>query len=201
MSQKLIEKVENYVVALFEQCRHNLVYHDINHTKRVVLEVKKACDNLEFNDSERLVLTIAAWFHDLGYLNNYESHEAESITEFQRFSEDVIDLTPEMSQAIIGCIRATEMGVFPKNELEAVINDIDIAYALYTNFKIEGDKLREEKEAIQDVIYTDKQWKESQEHFLKAIQLKSTYGLRNFQSLLTRELEKINVDNLGNNDT
>ena len=74
-----IKEVEAYVVQLLnDQLPANLYFHNIEHT----LSVKKAAIELakaeKISKEDRKILTIAALFHDTGFINTYEGHEGES---------------------------------------------------------------------------------------------------------------------------
>ncbi len=186
----LIEEVEKYVVKFFEEGASHLIYHDLNHTTSVVRKVEEACTALNLNESDTLIITVAAWFHDIGYINNYPNHEYQSVIEFQKYVQSLEETDSEINERIIGCIRATRMEVVPRTELEAILKDVDIAYALYTDFQSEGEKLRKEIEKIKNSIVKDDVWEESQRQFLEKIKFTSQYGRNNFQALLDLELNK-----------
>ncbi len=186
-----ISLVEQYVTKLFENGRKDLIYHDINHTKTVVAKVEQACDDLKLTTEARLIILVAAWFHDVGYLEKYSNHEEQSVQEFKKYARSIDADESKVNEKIIGCIRATEMKAIPTNDLEKLLKDIDIAYALYTDFQQEGNKLRQELEVVKNCTYENIDWNHSQKQFLKKIEFMSKYGSEQFQYLLDQELKKL----------
>src|SRR5688572_4765552 len=60
---------EKYVVELYARLASTyLAYHNLSHTERVVAHTLEIADYYQLEDTDRFVLSIAAWFHDTGHL-------------------------------------------------------------------------------------------------------------------------------------
>ena len=76
----ILEKVDKFVLQLFtEKLPNTFIYHNYNHTQRVVKSTKELIENSEINVKEERALLLAAWLHDTGYTVKSEGHEEESI--------------------------------------------------------------------------------------------------------------------------
>ena len=70
MNQQLLLEVESYVKSLFnDKSSEDLIYHNLNHTTDVVITSEKIGQSSSLDDEQMELLLIAAWFHDVGYLN------------------------------------------------------------------------------------------------------------------------------------
>ena len=180
-----LEHVESYIKQLFNKNNTHLIYHKINHTELVVKMVQKACVELEIEGEDKLTIMTAAWFHDTGYLRSYDDHEINSINIFKEYVQSINEQTSKrLISNVIGCILATKLENKPKNFLESILKDIDIAYALYTDFKKEGEKLRLEKEIVEGAQISETKWNKSQKIFLTQIEFTTEYGKKKFMKLL-----------------
>ena len=57
-----------------------LVYHDLYHTRSVVLRSAEIAAQYSLSPAESFIVYAAAWFHDMGHLvHTAEGHEAESV--------------------------------------------------------------------------------------------------------------------------
>ncbi len=153
-----LKKVENYVIDLFnEKLDQKFVYHNVSHTQRVVEKVNELVDGEELNENDVNNLLIAAWFHDLGFIEKIEGHEqisaelAEEFLKSQKVPDDEIKLITEL-------ILATQVDYKPKNQLEKIIRDADCAHIGSKNYIDYATLLRKEWELTKDLVLTDKEW-------------------------------------------
>lgn len=121
----LYKKTEQYVTKLYnEHPKPNLTYHNIQHTRYVVAKANEIAGHYQLSERDMLIIFIAAWFHDTGYLiSTRELHEEKSVELMNGFLEKH-QLT-ELSTQIGGCIMATKFPRNPKGLLEEIICDAD----------------------------------------------------------------------------
>jgi len=75
----LLLKVETFVLHLFKDKLSSIyVYHNFNHTKRVVKNAEFLADKKNLGPQDKNILLLAAWFHDTGFTRSNESHEKEA---------------------------------------------------------------------------------------------------------------------------
>jgi predicted metal-dependent HD superfamily phosphohydrolase len=153
----ILKQAEHYVTALYESDRnHNLVYHDIEHTQKVVDHVNEIASHYDLGEKEVNILNISAWFHDTGHL--YEDpagHEKKSVELMQTWIETK-DIYAALSSEISKVIMATRIDAQPSGILEEIIKDADTYHFGTKEFK-DYDKLmrKEMKLRNQDTILLD----------------------------------------------
>ena len=77
----LIEQAQDFVYKLLkDKLSDSFIYHNFNHTSDVVKAVKILSEKEKCTDEEIEILTVAAWFHDTGYIYGFENHEDNSVT-------------------------------------------------------------------------------------------------------------------------
>src|SRR5688572_21846945 len=83
----LYKKTENYVTRLFDEYQKpDLAYHNLQHTKYVVGKVNEIAAHYQLSEKEMLIVFIAAWFHDTGYLvTSPDLHEEKSVELMKTF--------------------------------------------------------------------------------------------------------------------
>ena len=193
----LVEKANKFVQKFFQENLSNtFVYHNFQHTQRVVKSTKELIDNSEINVKEEEALLLAAWFHDTGYAKAYLGHEEESVKIAESFLKEH-NATPELIDSVTLYIRATRMNYEPKNLGEKIIRDADSSHFAKDYFEDASEFLRQELEMhniknfstaewLQENIYvftekhqyyTDyalKEWKEKkEENLLELIEAKN----------------------------
>ena len=162
----IVKKADNYVFELFKKSnRSNLIFHDYKHTTDVVkaaIEIGKAT---ELNDDEVEMLTLAAWFHDVGYLEKCEGHEKISSEIAKKFLESE-NYDSESIKQIIGCILVTELDIKPVNLLQEVMCDADTLNIGTLEYPIRSKLLRAENELVSGEQISETEWLEHEVAFL-----------------------------------
>jgi predicted metal-dependent HD superfamily phosphohydrolase len=142
------EAVAKYVTALFaEKHTEDLVYHNLNHTEYVVQRAQELALAEGLNDRDFSILFVAAWFHDVGYLEGgyVQDHEARGVEQMRNFfanSEEAPDA--EFVETAAGCIRATQVPQRPTSMLEGLLCDAD-TYNFGTKYFKETNKQMEQE--------------------------------------------------------
>jgi HD superfamily phosphodiesterase len=122
----IYKKVEAHVTELFERTPHpKLVYHDLLHTTKVVNRTREIASHYSLIDADLLVLHVASWFHDTGYLfNEVALHEEKSAQLMRDFMKDLVT-DNDILTTIEECILATKPGNKPANLLQQILIDAD----------------------------------------------------------------------------
>jgi predicted metal-dependent HD superfamily phosphohydrolase len=123
---EIYKKVEAHVTGLFTGSNStNLVYHNLVHTRRVVDRTNEIAAHYNLIENDMLVLYVAAWFHDTGYLYvdpvHHEAKSAELMRDFMKSQTDNEDLIKNMED----CIMATKSPIQPSNLLQQILVDAD----------------------------------------------------------------------------
>ncbi len=122
----IYNKVEEYVSNLFSQSQdERLIYHNLQHTQRVVSRAKEIACHYNLIENDMLIVQVAAWFHDTGYLSAEPAmHEEKSVELMKNFMKDFPG-QEDLVRSIEECILATKATVKPMNLLQQIMVDAD----------------------------------------------------------------------------
>src|SRR5438552_3483419 len=86
----ICKKAESYVANLFVTASDpSLIYHNLDHTQSVVAHARELAAQYNLIDADMLVVCVAAWFHDTGYLfTDAPHHEAKSVEMMREFMKE-----------------------------------------------------------------------------------------------------------------
>lgn len=137
-----------------------LLYHNQMHTEEVVNAAKKMALHYKLSDSDRAIVLVSAYFHDLGYCihgkENHEERSAEIATTYlsnHNLGEDFIT-------AVQGCILSTKIPQSPRNLLEKIICDADFFHFGSDNF-LDRNKLMYEESKVCGNSSNKEDWRNS----------------------------------------
>ncbi len=141
-------------------------YHGVAHTRDEVLPAAEQLAAVSGVSGRELGwLRVAAAFHDIGFLHRAQGHELGSI----RVVAQVLpgfDFGNEAIEDIMGMILATRLPQTPRNHLEELMADADLAMLGANNFLERNAALREEMARQgQDVL--GRAWYVSQLGFMR----------------------------------
>lgn len=144
-----------------------LSYHSLEHTLKGVVPALERLAALEGVQGEKLeLLRTAAYFHDIGYVENCDHHEkigaqiVERVLPRYGFTSDQIETIQMM-------ILATELPQSPKNLLEMILVDADLDVLGRDDFLTTSIQLRAER-AAQGIPSSEVEWFCSQLKFLQS---------------------------------
>ncbi|MCB9259136.1 MAG: HD domain-containing protein [Ignavibacteriales bacterium] len=192
MNEELISRAENYVRSYFEEKNpEHLYYHDFNHAVDVVKAVAKigGGSNLASDDLE--ILTIASWFHDLGYINSYENHEEASAEIAEKFLKEN-NYESVKIEKIKSCIIATKFEEKPQNLLHEVIKDADLLHIAKKSFFDQSELLKLETEKTFGKKIDDYDWYEETLKFFTMHEFFTTYALERYTDRKRKNIAKLN---------
>ena len=111
-NEQLLAATRTYVTDVYQhKVKPEFVFHNLEHTEDVVEACAHMADHYQLHEEDRLVLMLAAWLHDIGYVaGNAEGHEEVSkqlATQFLQ-SHQVDDT---VIQRVVSCIQATNMSL------------------------------------------------------------------------------------------
>ncbi|SEA24715.1 HD domain-containing protein [Psychroflexus halocasei] len=135
------------------------LYHNINHTRRVVESAKEILEHTNVDSEVEEIIIVSAWLHDLGYTVTDKGHEEESVKIAENFLKS-IDKTPDYISRVVNCIRATKVNIIPKSLEEEIIKDADCSHFASDDFKEISELLRQEIKRLGKQNYTIREWRE-----------------------------------------
>jgi HD superfamily phosphodiesterase len=185
---EITRRASQYVFELFKQkLPEHLVYHNYAHTESVAAAARKLAKGMELGEEAIEIVTLAAWFHDVGFIEAYHGHEdvSKRIAEEYLRTEGVSDQKIEF---ILGCIEATRMPQSPNNLLEEILCDADMsALGKKTSFE-RSQLLRIEWEKALGKTLTDEEWLRGDLDFLTSHKYFTRYAQEIYDD---RKLENI----------
>jgi len=141
----------------------NYPYHNLAHTERVVSHVKEMIAYYLLPETGDFILTMSAWFHDIGHLyGDIKDHEERGVAIMQQCLPDI---SGDLKDAISRCILATKFPNHPVSLHEQIICDAD-TYHLGTPLFRETDPLvQKEMEMRTGKLFPD--WRRKSLQFLQ----------------------------------
>jgi predicted metal-dependent HD superfamily phosphohydrolase len=181
MNNKFLIEIEEHVVDYYKKfSSEDYFYHTLDHVINVVKLVEEIGVNSEISDEDIEILKIAAWFHDIGHIDTWEGHEEKS-AEYANFYLLNKNYSQERIEKVKGCILATIIPHKPKNILEEIICDADIAYIGSTDFFNSSDLLKIEIEKRKRKIISQPEWLLKNIDFLQKNKFFTKYAVSKFE--------------------
>jgi len=198
MPKSYFNDVQKYVLSLLTT--RTLVenyYHDVNHTQEVVKSVTEIGIGENISNDELETVQIAAWFHDVGYIEKTDGHEKISIKYASDFLSKINYPVKKIEQ-IVNCIKATKVPQKPKSKLEKILCDADLFHLGKESFFNRNDKYRVEFENKLGHKLSDREWLMKTIDFVKRQNFYTDFVRDNFNDqkkenlrLLTEQLKQI----------
>lgn len=196
--QPLLHEIKQYITNYFDNhADATLIYHDIEHTNRVVQQAGNIADHYQLNDEDYFTVIAAAWFHDIGYFIDKHNHEengarmaAEHLTH--------LGVREGIIEKVKGCILATKMPQHAEGLLQQIVCDADLYHLGTPQFAERSKLLKKEIEAIKGIEVDKKTWREKNIEMLRShqyytdfvkLQLSDQYG-KNLEKLLSKQAEE-----------
>jgi uncharacterized protein len=194
--------VDFYIRELFrDELPGDIKYHDANHTlhptKGVVASANRIAISENISERDRELLITAAYFHDTGYIREYEKNEPIAARMAGRILK-LIGYKPDEVVKVQNMILATDLECEPKTHMEKILCDADLDHLGREDFfKFDG-KLREGWRAKGIDVSDEVKWYKGTLEFIKKHQyytesqkkLREKGKQKNIKHLL-RKLENI----------
>ena len=178
----ILSDVKKFVGSKFrENGQSENLYHNLTHTAEVVKVTREIAEASAVSKEDLEILLIAAWFHDIGYIDKCEGHEdigknyAKEFLEVRNYSEEKIQL-------VLSLIEATRLPRNPKNLLEEIICDADLYHLGTNDFEKKGDLLKKEIEIKQGKEILDKEWLDKSIKFFDVHKFYTPYAKNLFET-------------------
>lgn len=188
----LIPHTERFVFNLFkDKLSSEYIYHNFIHTQFVVLKLNEILSVEEVSESDRLALTLAAWFHDVGYIYNDEEHEKQGQIIAEEFLKEN-QANIELIQKVKKLIAATQLNYEPENHLEKIIKDADFSHFGDKNFEKVSFQLKCEIELKEKVEISEAVWNRKNYEFLtQHHRFYTDYAKNNWQNIKMEHVFRI----------
>ena len=124
-NKNLIKIIKKDITILFEDhLPYWALYHNLNHTIETVEGCREIGMGSELNEDDLNTLVIAAWFHDVGYLESDKNHEELSA---KRAREYLLakKISKDNIKSVTDLILSTKLKNKPNNLLEQIVDKND----------------------------------------------------------------------------
>lgn len=157
------------------------VYHNISHTESVVHIVQDMSECLELTLFQRQCLTLAAWFHDVGFIEGAEDHEfrgALLLTELLYSQKAPLEMILAVSKAIM----STRLATPPISFLGELLTDADTYHLSDSNYPDYANLLKSELEQTSSEHVSTNEWTQRNITFFETHQYYSSYAKEYFEA-------------------
>jgi len=125
-----LKMVDQYIRELFrDELPAGIKYHNANHTLHPIKGVVAVANNLakleNVSEEDRELIIVAAYFHDTGYIREYEKNEPIAARMAGRILK-LIGYKPEEIKKVQKMIVTTDPEVEPKTHVEKILCDADL---------------------------------------------------------------------------
>lgn len=189
----IIDKVREYILQLLSgKLPNSMSFHTVMHTQEVVKAAIEIAGESNFSPKQLEVVTLAAWFHDCGYIKTYNNHENSSKTIASDFLKRNSYPREDIEQ-VLACIEATRFPQKPTSPEGEVLADADLYHFTKPDYPKYEQQLRKEFEIYFAKIFTDSEWAETNYTLLKSHRYYTSYGKNVLQ-----KFKEINIQRLNN---
>ena len=124
----IIKKSYQYVQNLLQQeLPADLFYHDLSHTERVVNATDQLAALANLDNESKETLALAAIFHDVGFVKEYEDHERISCHMAEEYLKK-INVSVDKIQKVKELIMSTADISTSNGVLEEILHDADLCH-------------------------------------------------------------------------
>lgn len=189
--KNILAIASDYVTKQLESyLPHGITYHNIVHTLEAVDTVKLIGEKSPITSLQMEALLLAAWFHDIGYIEDYHDHEGKSAERCQEFLRQY-NYPADILEIIVRIILSTKLPHKPSDLLEEIMCDADICYMGKKEFNSRSKQLREEWKNMTGKIFSDDEWIKINIDFLQENKFHTNYAKSIYD-----EQKKMNLANL-----
>ena len=154
----IVQKAESHVFGLFkDKLSQDYIYHNFNHTLRVVNNAGIIAREEGLGEEDTEILLLAAWFHDLAYIDGPTDHEQKS----GKMAYDFLTANgypEEKATRVSDLIKVTQLTAEPQTLHEKIMRDADCSHFADKNYTTLSELLREEWKLTQGKTFSDLEW-------------------------------------------
>lgn len=176
-NDQLITAARDYVADLFQQNnRPGLVFHTQEQAEEVVVVCHQMADYYRLPGEDRLVVSLAAVFHNAGFIKEGSEAPVERSAQIARQFLQSHSTSEVIMQRVSSSIAATGMPQSPVSLVEQILCDANLAYFARENFPEKSRQLLLEQEARTGRAINKREWRKLYIEFLRAHRYFTEYG-------------------------
>ena len=186
----LVKEAQAYVVDLLaREVPPQLTYHSLRHTEAVVKECRTLATVASLSPDDTETLLLAAWFHDVGYLDVYDGHEFRSVERAAAWLTEHGAVAGRV-QLVGELIKATHRDETPETELQKLLVDADMSNLAREDFRSSAELLRTEWELVLGQTHTSPEWAELQLNFMTSHKYLSDAGKERYRKDFKKNIDE-----------
>lgn len=176
MESELIRKAQQTAEEVFkDRAFSNRPFHNLEHTKDVVNAVQIIGPQSDLSEDELESAIVAAWLHDIGYIDGAKDHEHHAAIKAKELLEQ-LGATHKKQMEVTEAIMATKVPQNPKSLVSKVICDADLFHLSSDQCEYKSTRLREEWALIGDKRLSDEEWIRTNLEFMEGHRYHTPYG-------------------------
>lgn len=192
METELVHRAKNYAEdALGKKLPDHYVFHNLQHTRDVAAAAEEIGLATKLSSDQLETVMIAAWLHDIGYIQGFTDHEKASaetavklLTEWRASEQKIKDVQRT--------IMATQMPQNPQDAMGEVLCDADLHHLATPDIWDRGRCLRAEFETFKNIRFdSDEQWLKYNLDFFKQHGYFTEYGKNTLQPRKKENAKKL----------
>ena len=188
MQSKL--SMKDFVVSLLKtKLSEYYYYHNHEHTLYVTEKAIEIGRHEACTEKELELLSLAALWHDTGYITIYNNHEEESCLLARQYLPEYGYSSTDIDK-VCGMIMATKIPQSPKTKLEEILADADLEYLGTSGFETMAHRLFKELQQINTSL-TEEKWRLMQISFLQNHHYFTRYCKENRNHIKQMNLSKL----------
>ncbi|MGK0363122.1 MAG: putative metal-dependent HD superfamily phosphohydrolase [Saprospiraceae bacterium] len=198
-NRDILDAAQTFVTQYFkDHISAEYVYHDFQHTMQVLEGIRKLGEASGLPENELILLELAGWFHDTGYKDGPENHEARGCMLLRDFMADY-DYAEEELKMMEGCIMATKLPQTPKHIHEEIICDADLAHLGNEYYWDRTGRVRQELMLTRGMMMSEQEWIDFEidfmlEHCYHTAAAESLYGKRKLKHIKQLRKQRLRLN-------
>lgn len=189
MNEKIITGVKKYVNMMMWPLE-NHYYHQYEHALEVMNRSIEIWKKEWLDDNNLEILAIAALFHDVGFIIQYDDNEYIGAKIAWNYLKSIF-YPQEKIKIIEEIIIATIYSRSPENILESIIRDADTDNLWRDDFFEKGNNLKKELESIKKIKILDPDWTHYSINFLREHKFSTKSEIHDRQEKKQENLKKL----------
>lgn len=191
MESDLIRKARAFAENVFcDASFENRPFHNIQHTRDVVTATEEIGNHIDLTEDEMESALIAAWLHDIGYVNGKGDHERNAADKARELLSSW-GVSHKKILEITEAILATKVPQQPRSLVSKVLCDADLYHLSTEECARQSEKLRDEWMRAEKKIMSDDEWVAHNLAFLENHRYHTAYGQTVLQEGKKRNIKKI----------
>ena len=176
MESELIRKARAFAEDVYkDRSFESRPFHNLGHTQSVALAAREIGGHTAVSDDELESALIAAWLHDIGYLEGEKEHERRAATKALELLE-AWGAPRRKGLEVSDAILSTKVPQQPKSIVGKVLCDADLFYLSTESCAETSRRLREEFEAHGKPPMSDVEWINKNIEFMEGHRYHTAYG-------------------------